>query len=175
MTPDNSSSPISFVLSTEATQHGTVQDPRKLNAMSSKPIGTALTVDHATAAHGRNVKMPFILTGFTQDTGFRVFAFECTVADRIHAEYTVRADLALTRRYGIPIQELPLLCRALLERCGQGEQPAAMTFTEDDMRLHARACTDERNAAILRRKPARRPVTTNPTGVGWRAAQPHRP
>ena len=60
--------------------------------------------------------MQFVLTGFTQDLGFRVFAFEGIGADRIRTKFTVKAELALIRNYGIRIQELPLLCRGLLDR-----------------------------------------------------------
>lgn len=114
--------------------------------------------------------MQFSLIGFKQDTGFRVFAFEGTAADRTRNEYTVRADLALTRKYGIRIQELPLLCRELLERGGEGEQASTVTFTEEEMRLHARHCADAQNAAAQRRKSTRRPPSSQ-TGSGWRA--PH--
>jgi hypothetical protein len=119
--------------------------------------------------------MQFILTGFTEETGFRVFAFEATAPDKTRSVHTVRADLALTRRYGIQMQELPLLCRGLLDKCGEGQYQAAMVYTEEDMRLHSRTCTDARNAAILKRKSTRRPVTTPQTGIGWRAPQPQRP
>ncbi len=60
--------------------------------------------------------MPFILTGFRQDMGFRVFAFERRETTRSRMEFTVKADLGLIRRYDIRMQELPLLCRSLLER-----------------------------------------------------------
>jgi hypothetical protein len=114
--------------------------------------------------------MQFTLIGFKQDTGFRVFAFEGTAADRTRNEYTVRADLALTRKYGIRVQELPLLCRGLLERSGEGEQASTLTFTEEEMCLHARTCTAARDAAAQKRKSTRRPPT-NQTGSGWRAPQ----
>ena len=42
--------------------------------------------------------MQFILTGFTQDMGFRVFAFERLADDRTRTKCSVRADLALIRR-----------------------------------------------------------------------------
>ncbi|MGH9695156.1 MAG: hypothetical protein ACRD5Z_13480, partial [Bryobacteraceae bacterium] len=100
----------------------------------------------------------------------RVFAFEGTAADRTRNEYTVRADLALTRKYGIRVQELPLLCRGLLERGGEGEQASTVTFTEEEMRLHARSCADARDAAAQKRKTTRRPPT-NQIGSGWRAPQ----
>jgi hypothetical protein len=81
----------------------------------------------------------FTLTGFTEVTGFRVFAFEATEADRSRTKYTVRADLALSRQYGIRIQELPLLCRGLLDRRAEGDTTRALTLTQEDMQLHAAA------------------------------------
>lgn len=124
------------------------------------------------AIYSRSIEMQFTLTGFKQDTGFRVFAFEGTAADRTRTEYTVRADLALTRKYGIQMQELPLLCRGLLERCPEGDVQHAITFTEEEMCMHAQTCREARNAALLKRKSARRPATTNQTGSGWRGSQP---
>ena len=111
--------------------------------------------------------MQFVLKGFTQDTGFRVFAFDGVAPDRTRTAFTVRTDLALIRRYGIRVQELPLLCRGLLER-QEGEQEYAMTFTEDGMRLHADAQAAERDAAA-KRKALHRPPN-KPTGSGWREA-----
>lgn len=55
--------------------------------------------------------MQYILTGFTQEMGFRVFAFERIGDDRLRTKFTVKADLALIRRYGIRLQDLPLMCR----------------------------------------------------------------
>jgi hypothetical protein len=97
----------------------------------------------------------FSLIGFHQDTGFRVFTFEGTAADHTRTAYTVRADLALTRKHGIRIQELPLLCRGLLERAGEGEQKYTATFTEEEMALHAAA----RNLAVLKGKSSHKPLT----------------
>src|SRR6202167_1878636 len=85
----------------------------------------------------RSVKMQFTLIGFTQDMGFRVFAFERTGEDRTRTKCTVKADLALIRRYGIQIQELPLLCRSLLERRDEASDAQAFTFTEEEMRTCA--------------------------------------
>lgn len=87
--------------------------------------------------------MRFILTGFTQNTGFRVFTFEGIAADQTRTRFVVDTDLALTRRYGIRLQELPLLCRELLERCDEGEQARAFTFTEAEMVAHASSCAAE--------------------------------
>ena len=111
--------------------------------------------------------MQFILTGFTHDTGFRVFAFEGIAGDRTRTEFTVRMDLALIRKYGIRVQELPLLCRGLLEQRVEGGEERTMTFTEDRMRLHADNCAAER---AQKKKSTHRPPT-NRTGTGWRAPQ----
>src|SRR5678809_985748 len=88
----------------------------------------------------RSTTMQFGLTGIAQDMAFRVFAFERMGSDRVRTKMVVRADLALIRRYGIQMQELPLLCRNLLERSDRGGEPDTLTFTEDDMSLHAKGC-----------------------------------
>jgi len=115
--------------------------------------------------------MQFVLTGFTQDNGFRVFAFERLGEDRVRSKFTVRADLALIRRYGIRIQELPLMCRAILERREEGEENRALTFTEDEMCRHAKDSVAARDAAAQKRKPPRRPPNAN-LGAAWRDPQP---
>ena len=122
--------------------------------------------------------MQFILTGFTQDTGFRVFAFEGVAIGQIRTVFTVKADLALSRRYGIAMQELPLLCRSLLDRQeenGPAEHEAVenhtLTFSEDEMRACADKRAADRASAALKRKAPRRPVVEN-AGAAWRGPQP---
>jgi hypothetical protein len=124
--------------------------------------------------------MQFILTGFTQDKEFRVFAFEGIAADRVRTPFTVRADLALSRTYGIRLQELPLMCRAILEHREETPEESntenALTFTEDAMRLHASNCTAARALAAQKKKPPRRPATETDgapaNGAAWRSPQP---
>ncbi len=112
--------------------------------------------------------LQFVLTGFSQDLAFRVFAFERMGLDRIRTKYVVKADLALVRRYGIQVQELPLLCRDLLVRNDNGEdREHTLTFTEDDMCVHAKDRAAAKNAAALKRKPPRRPPSEN-VGIAWR-------
>jgi hypothetical protein len=115
--------------------------------------------------------MQFVLTGFTQDMAFRVFAFERMGLDRVRTKFVVKADLALVRRYGIQVQELPLLCRNLLERRDDGEAGQTLIFTEDDMCLHAKDRVAARDAAALKRKPPRRPASVN-VGTAWRGHHP---
>jgi len=114
-----------------------------------------------------NAKIQFLLKGFSEVMGFRTFQFESVAADRTRTAFTVRTDLALTRRYGIRLQELPLLCRAVLERNHEAEE-RAFTYTEQDMCVYA-SCAAARDEAARKRKPARRPNTEN-TGAAWRVS-----
>jgi hypothetical protein len=113
------------------------------------------------------LKMQFVFTGFTHDMGFRVFGFERMGEDRVRTQCTVKADLALVRRYGIQIQELPLLCRGLLDRREEGGELGSCTFTEEEMRV----CADERTAAralaASKRKAPHKPAGEN-VGAAWR-------
>lgn len=114
--------------------------------------------------------MQFILNGFTQDRGFRVFAFEGIASDRVRVAFTVKADLALSLRYGIRLQELPLMCRGLLERRDEAEEQHALTFTEDAMRVHASDCAAAKALAAAKKKTPRTPATEN-RGAAWRSPQ----
>jgi hypothetical protein len=116
---------------------------------------------------GRSAHMQFILTGFTEETGFRVFVYEGVREDRSRTTFTVRADLSLIRTYGIRLQELPLLCRGILERGWEGDGKLTWIFTEAAMSAYAQLARD---TAAQKRKPARRPPTEN-AGAAWRASQ----
>src|SRR5438105_15771309 len=94
--------------------------------------------------------MQFTLTGFSEDTGFRVFAFQGIAKDRTKSAFTVKTDLALLRRYGIRVQELPLLCRGLLDRRVEGDPEHTFTFTEEEMRVYSNDCAAARDAAAKR-------------------------
>lgn len=111
-------------------------------------------------------KKQFVLTGFKQTAGIRIYAFE-GVLDRQRSDYTVSVNLALIPVYGIRIQDLPLLCRELLEQRLDPEEASTMTFTEDAMRLHAERASTARHEAEQRKKAPRRPINANP-GAGWR-------
>jgi hypothetical protein len=119
--------------------------------------------------HMENSKAQFVLRGFRQVAGFRVFTFEGIAADHSRALFTVRADLALAQRHRIPLQELPLLCRAVLERLHDDADKRAFVFSEADMRLQADVVAARAEAARQKRPP-RRPPTEN-VGAGWRNPQ----
>lgn len=110
--------------------------------------------------------MHYILTGFTHDVGFRVFSYEGTNENRTRTRYTVRVELAMIPKYGIHMQELPLLCQGVLERRIEGEQRIAFTYSEDEMRAHASDRLLREATAQSRKKPPRRPVTA--PGAHWR-------
>jgi hypothetical protein len=116
----------------------------------------------------RSVKMQFILKGFIPDTAFRVFTFEGIAEDRTRTEFKVKTDLSLIRKYGIRIQDLPLLCRGLLERRGEGEQAGTLTFTEEEMRIHAKSREAADREAAEKRKSRHTP--TSPRAWGQLAA-----
>jgi hypothetical protein len=115
---------------------------------------------------GKNAQqMQFTLTGFTQDSGCRVFAYDGVGEDRTRIKFTVRADLALSRKYGIRLQELPLMCLEILERSSamdevSGAEPAvtlrSLSFTEAAMIRYADEVVAARDAAALKRSSSRR-------------------
>ncbi len=100
-----------------------------------------------------NAKPQFLLTGFTQTAGIRIYAFEGRVAaQRIY--YTVEVDLGLIPGYGIRIQDLPLLCRELLQQQTERDH-TAFVFTEQNMRSHAEELAIRRGDAEHRKKQLR--------------------
>lgn len=107
-----------------------------------------------------SVSTQFVLLGFSQDREFRVFGFKETAADRTQTMYAVRADMAMALRYGIRLQELPLLCREVLERRLEGEQKRAFTYSEADMRVYADNRAAARSAAAQRKGPARKTLAS---------------
>jgi len=155
-----------------------------LVTLSTSALKTTGAIAIEKVSEERAFKMQFVLVGFTQDAGFRVFAFEGIGEDRTRTTFTVRADLALIRGYEIRVQELPLLCRGLLERVTQtgsevtsqesaGPEPARLEntwiYTEEEMRLHANGCAEVRDAA--QRKKSMRRFGLNQPGAGSRAPQ----
>jgi hypothetical protein len=111
-------------------------------------------------------KLQFILTGFAQTAGIRIYTFEGMV-DGVRILRKVEVDLALIPGYGIRIQDLPLLCRELLQRRVEPDAISLCVFTEQEMRIHADKIAMAREEAGQRKKPPRHPVSPNP-GAAWR-------
>ena len=104
-------------------------------------------------------RLQFISTGFTQEAGCRVFAYEVVSPDRVRTRFTVRADLALSRQFGIQLQELPLMCMGILEHCvtenkafvtDEGIGNRAKTYTGEAMRRNSDEIAAARTAAALK-------------------------
>jgi len=113
--------------------------------------------------------MNFTLTGFTQTNTIRKFVFACIAEDRSRTTTVVSADLTLLHKYAIKVQELPLLCRRLLEANCESGVPAAMTFSESEMERIKSAVQE----AAAERKPRRpRSNVSDLTGHAWRHAPP---
>jgi hypothetical protein len=88
--------------------------------------------------------MDYVLTSFHHESNIRKFLFDGIDSDRRRTPFTVCVDLGIIRKYEITLQELPLLCRYLLERQDVGTQIPDLTFTEAEMQSHA----DRRSAAL---------------------------
>ncbi|HWC95172.1 MAG TPA: hypothetical protein VG456_00445 [Candidatus Sulfopaludibacter sp.] len=111
------------------------------------------------------------MTGFSEESGVRRFKFKGTFANRTNEEFMVETDVALARKYSIPLQELPLLCRRLLEKDSELLNRRLIVFDEQLMREHSDQRAAAERASHERRKAHRRP---SPTRVGehWRGQQP---
>lgn len=112
--------------------------------------------------------MEFLLTGFTHEKDCRIYAFECIGADRVWSKCTVRADLGLARKYGIALQELPLLCRGLLDH--RGDDVSELIFTEDAIRNLASDRAAAKAAIPKRKAPVR--AAGEQLGAAWREQHP---
>lgn len=97
--------------------------------------------------------MTYIFTGFHQVNDVRQFAFDCVADDKSRTQITVDADLALARKHFILVQDLPLLCRRLLETSERSHGTDSMTFSEENMVAVETAI----RAAKVDRKPGRKP------------------
>ena len=109
--------------------------------------------------------MQFALAGFSQADNVRQYFFD-VVEDRNRKRVAVAADLILVHQYGIPLQELPLLCRRLLEGCMQIE---TIVFTEDEMARYADKRAAAASASAMKRR-AHRPPVSSRVGQAWRGA-----
>jgi hypothetical protein len=75
-------------------------------------------------------------------------------------------DLILIPGYGIPIQDLPLLCREFLRQRVEPNEISALTFTEEDMCGLAERRATEQEKAEQRKKKNQHPANANPEPVG---------
>jgi hypothetical protein len=133
-------------------------------------IEQTISDDTARANSVKSADLQFVLEGLTHDAESRIFAFTGIAHDRTRTEFTVRVDLSHIRKYGIRIQELPLLCRELLQNRVDLDA-RALVFTEGEMRFYEDQCVALRLVAAEKRKaPKRQPVQN--AASGWMARQP---
>lgn len=114
--------------------------------------------------------MNFTFTGFSQEAGFRLFAFEGITVEKIKTRYEVKVDISLLGKYGIKVQELPLLCRRLLDKHGNEKDinTSTLIFTEAEMCLQQSERAAIMNANALKKKAMYRPPST--AGMAWRTS-----
>lgn len=84
--------------------------------------------------------MRFAFTDFFQDGPFRVFSFVKVPQSERGRKYWVKADLNLARRFGISLQELPLLCRDVLEAGPSVADKHIVVYTAEAMQQYAAKC-----------------------------------
>ena len=99
--------------------------------------------------------MEFVFTGFNQKDTTRLYAFQRVDTDRSRTDYAVTTDVTLAFKHKIPLQDLPLLCRALLEG-KEPSPPGTVIFTEKDMLAFVHRRSAERDE-VLRKKAHHRP------------------
>ena len=82
----------------------------------------------------------------------------------------VLADISLARKYDIHVQNLPLLCRELLERSdAEALAGGGVTLTETHMAAVSKAARDASEEKKIHRP---RPVVSSNVGKGWRTQGP---
>jgi hypothetical protein len=96
--------------------------------------------------------MEISINGFRQTGSLRHYLFQTVAADRVRHDVVVDADLNLMRHHGISIQEMPLLCRKLIEAI-EGVPPSRMIYSEQSMAGHARDRAAAQVALALRKRP----------------------
>lgn len=119
---------------------------------------------NATVPEEKPFRMSFVFRGFQQTNGQRTYTYDGVAADRSRSEFTVLVELAMLRRHKISLQELPLLCRGVLdnEAALAGEQ-RAYAFGEVQMCVQDAHVAAKAEAAQKRRKIVpKRPPAHNP-------------
>jgi hypothetical protein len=94
--------------------------------------------------------MVFALMGFTNELSLRRFTFELVGSGPPRTTVVVVADMALVRKYEIPLQELPLLCVRLLESWTADADSTAV-LSEKEMIEHANRRREAKTLAEQKR------------------------
>ena len=95
--------------------------------------------------------MVFALMGFTNELSLRRFTFELVGSGPPRTTVVVVTDMALVRKYEIPLQELPLLCVRLLQSWTVGADGTAV-FPETEMIEYANRREEAKTLAEQKRR-----------------------
>ncbi|HYO81669.1 MAG TPA: hypothetical protein VES20_09725 [Bryobacteraceae bacterium] len=112
-------------------------------------------------------KTSFFIVGFSDTAGARTFSFDRVTGDRELERFEVEADLTVCRRHQIRLQELPLLCLAMLEALAQDDRRRSFKYTEEDMCLTATRRAASGAAGTKKRKTP----DSDGNGSAWRGSQ----
>lgn len=93
----------------------------------------------------------YLLVSFEQRTNIRQYSFSGRNEEGEKHEFFVDVDLNLTRRHGVPMQEIPLLCCRLLEEKAVAQQDRELTLTEAHMEVFAERAAELKRQAEQRR------------------------
>ena len=107
--------------------------------------------------------MEALLVGFRENANIRAFVFNCVQPNHSKTQVVVSADVSLARRYKIALQELPLICKRLLESTPGDNVEAAITLTEERM---SRILSERLDAAA--KKPTKTSRPAPQAGRAWR-------
>jgi hypothetical protein len=116
--------------------------------------------------------LQFFFTGFNQTLNIRHFAFRGVPAEPDSVPFVVSADVSLLRKYGISLQDAPLICLRMLEALEESARASSIVLTEDFMSTYARARVADREAAALKRKHPKPHGDPQKLGAAWRSRQP---
>jgi hypothetical protein len=100
--------------------------------------------------------MEYLLTGIEQSDNIRSYAFAEVDRDTRTASFTVAVDISLLRKYAIPLQELPLLCRHFLQIKRESGSDQNLTYGEPEMVEYANRRADADRALEARKAQRKR-------------------
>jgi hypothetical protein len=100
--------------------------------------------------------MEYVLTGVEQTNNIRSYAFAEVDSDSRRASFTVAVDISLLRKYAIPLQELPLLCRHFLQAQRGAGSDQNLTYGEAEMAQYASRRADADRAMEARKAQRKR-------------------
>jgi hypothetical protein len=95
--------------------------------------------------------MEYVLTGVGHSGNIRLYAFAEVEHDVRRSGLSVAVDIDAVRKHGIPLQELPLLCRLFLEDQREAGSDRSVTYGEAEMIKYATRRADASRAAEQRK------------------------